>query len=93
MSVTIPIVAMGLATGLVSGTVSNSLYYLMQGHRMGRGIGITSGVINLCFFCNPIIMELLRDGSPDKDSGYFWVTRFSLSLAILGLFFSVWVYI
>lgn len=83
---------MGLAYGLMAGTVWNGIIYLVKGKNVGTAIGVTSGALNFGLVITPLIMGLLKDAFPEEDAGYLWVTRYSLLMACVGLGTSIWIY-
>ena len=87
-----PVVAMGLAYGLMAGTTWNVIIYIVNGKRVGTAIGMTNCILNLGLMLTPIIMGELKDHSDYLEFGYYWVTRFSLAMSVVSLFvgFKVW---
>jgi len=47
---------MGLAYGLMAGTVWNGLIYLVKGQNVGTAIGIASAALNFGLVMSPLIM-------------------------------------
>ena len=86
-----PICLMGLAYGLMAGTVWNGLIYLVKGKNVGTVVGVASAVLNFGLMVSPIIMGFLKDQYPLLDSGYYWVTRYSTLMAALGLATAIWI--
>ena len=80
---------MGLAYGLMAGTVWNGLIYIVKGKNVGTVIGVTSAVLNFGLVVSPLIMGFLKDRYPLLDGGYFWVSRYSTLMAGLGLFTAI----
>ena len=82
---------MGLAYGLMAGTVWNGLIYLVKGKNVGTVVGVASAVLNFGLMVSPIIMGFLKDQYPLLDGGYYWVTRYSTLMAALGLATAIWI--
>ena len=76
----------------MAGTVWNGIIYLVRGRNVGTAIGFTSGILNFGLVITPLVMGMLKDTFPHADGGYYWVTRYSLLMASLGLIVSLWIY-
>jgi threonine/homoserine efflux transporter RhtA len=87
-----PIIAIGLAYGLMAGTTWNVIIYIVNGQKVGTAIGVTNSLLNLGLVLTPIVMGEIKDHSDYLEFGYYWVTRFSLILSFIsiGLSFFVW---
>jgi hypothetical protein len=83
---------MGLAYGVMAGTVWVGVIYLVKGKNVGTIIGITSSATSSASFASPLIMGLLKDNYPEVDHGYYWVTRYSSIMAFLSFIVSIVVY-
>lgn len=86
-----PVLAMGMAYGLMAGTTWNVIVYLVKGQRVGTAIGITSCLVNIGTMVTPLVMGYLKD-TTTLDFGYYYVSRVSLSLSLLALFISTVIY-
>ena len=51
-----PICLMGLAYGLMAGTVWNGIIYLVKGQNVGTVIGVASAALNFGLMVSPLIM-------------------------------------
>jgi nitrate/nitrite transporter NarK len=83
--VLVPICVMGLAYGLMAGTVWNSIIYLIAQSSIGRVMGLMAAANNVGLIVTPIIFGELKDYAPHLDQGYYYVTRLSTTIAIVGL--------
>ena len=72
---------MGMAYGIMAGTVWNGVIYLVRGKQVGTAMGLGASACNLGLFAMPLLMGQLKDNFPQHDQGYFWVTRLSTLMA------------
>jgi nitrate/nitrite transporter NarK len=89
----VPIVLMGVSYGFFAGSGWNAVVYLVDKDKVGTALGLCSSFQNLGVAIVPPIMGLIKDYNPDKDFGYYWVTRFSFINATIGLGFGLWLFI
>ena len=84
------ILMMGIAYGCVAGTASNSLIYLVPKGTTGMALGLQAFVINIGLCLTPLVYGELKDRTPScLESGYFYITRMSLFLSVMGLVMGV----
>ena len=77
----------------MSGAVFNGIIYLAKGKDLMKVVGVSMTASKLAHMVTPIIMGTLMDNHPNLDHGYYWVTRYSSLMAVLGLATSVLIYI
>ena len=59
---------------------------------MGSICGMSSGLQNAGLFVTYTVLGAFKDNH-SKDGGFYWVTRFSLILALIGCVFALAIYI
>lgn len=57
----VPIILMGLATGLMGGSFQSGATYLIKGKKVGTALGLFNSLINIGQFITPLIMGKLKD--------------------------------
>ena len=65
-----PILLMGVATGQLSGTLWNSIVYLVPKYNICTVISVMSCFINTVQVIMPIVYGLLKDSAPDLEKSY-----------------------
>ena len=55
---------MGLAYGMMAGTVWNGVIYLVRNKAVGTAMGLGASACNLGLFAMPLLMGLLKDNFP-----------------------------
>lgn len=80
---------MGMAYGLMAGSSANSIVYLTPRKFTGMALGLMAFSINVGLIATPLLMGQLKDHASDLELGYYWVTRLSTLLSIVGLAISV----
>lgn len=87
-----PTLCFGIGQGVFNGSAFNALLYLIQGNNIGSVCGVSSGLQNAGLFVTYTVLGSFKDNH-SKDDGFYWVTRFSFILAVLGCLFALLIYI
>ena len=91
-AVVVPTMCFGIGQGFFNGSTFNALLYFIQGNNVGSICGISSGLQNAGLFITYTVLGFFKDNH-SKDGGFYWVTRFSFVLALIGCVFAFTVYI
>jgi len=88
-----PVALMGLSYGIFAGTSWNALCYLVRQNQIGMTLGIASSLFNIFGAIFPPLMGKLQDETRSLDYGFYWVTRLSAFISLLGLLLCCTLYI